>query len=274
MSPDRRLPPISSVATLGSPLTFAGQATAALLAATRSSAEVRYHPTMEAVWSALRSGEAESILLTAESTHVGMTEVAAEVLRDPELGVLAEVVIPYHCALLGKPGTQLEQVKHVTGHGSLLQCRAYLQRELPWADVAVHRANSAVAAKEVLDGDGTLAVVGSLAAAEQLGLAVLARDVDDGSRGSWWVIGRGAPPASTGTTAVLGATVQPGAWSEALCGASQWVLRSLMIEPSGQALHHYRTLAVWTTNAEKQPLTGPWEGRAQCRGRFNTLTVQ
>lgn len=266
--------PFSSVATLGGPDTFAGQATSAFLQASESDVTVEYRPTMEAVWSALRAGDAETILLTAESTHAGMTDVAGEVLRDPELTVLAEVVLPYHCALLGKPGTQLREVQHVTGHGSLVQCQGYLQRELPWADVAVHRENSVVAAREVLDGDGSLAVVGSLGAAKRLGLAILARDVDDGSRGAWWIIGRARRPAGTGRTAVIVARGEPGEWPGIGCQDGGWTLRSLMVEPTGEALHRFRTLSVWSTAEQSESLTRTWEEAATCRGRFNTVTVK
>jgi prephenate dehydratase len=266
--------PFSSVATLGGPDTFAGQATAALLRGLGSDVPVEYHPAMEAVWSALRSGEAEAILLTAESTHVGLTEVAAEVLRDPELSVLAEVVLPYHCALLGKPGAELRQVRRVTGHGSLAQCRGYLRRELPWAEVAVHRENSVVAAKEVLYGDGSVAVVGSLGAAERLGLAVLAQDVDGGSQGAWWVLGRGQPAADAGTTAVIGAKGGAGNWPAIGCEDGRWALRSLMVEPTGEGLHQYRTLAVWSTQNASESLTTAWTEVGICRGRFNTVTVK
>lgn len=266
--------PLSSVATLGGPHTFAGQATVALLQSLQSEAPVAYYPTMDALWSALRAGEAEAILLTAESTHVGMTEVAAEVMRDRELTVLAEVVLPYHCALLGKPGTQLRQVERVSGHGSLAQCRAYLRRELPWADVVVHRENSVVAAREVLAGDGSLAVVSSLGAAQVLGLAVLAEDVDDGSQGAWWVIGRDRPIGDTGTTAVVAAEGEAGSWPAIRCDDGGWELRSLLSEPTGEALHRFRTLAVWSTQDESKALTKAWKEAGICRGRFNTVRVK
>ena len=49
---------------------------------------------------------------------------------------------------------------------------------------------SPAAAAEVLAGDGDVAVVGTLLSAETNGLAVLARDIDRGSVGAWWIMSR------------------------------------------------------------------------------------
>lgn len=262
---------VKSIATLGGPTTFAAQATAAFLAGTGSAAEVSYYPTMDDVWQALRLGDADGLILTAESTHAGMTEVAREVLRDPELQVLGEVVLPYHCALLGKPGTALDQITRVTGHGSLAQCGGYLAEHLPQAEVAVHRANSAVAAQEVLAGDGSAAVVGTVASAAETGLEILARDVDDGSAGSWWLIGRASTVPAAGGTAVVEAAAGAGRWPLFSAG-DPWRLRSLLVGPSGQAIFQYSMLSAWTLRAPASAAAAPPAGRL--RGRFDSVIQQ
>lgn len=261
------------IGTLGSPQTFAGQATDAWCEVMGARPERRYYPSMDDVWRGLASEEVDGIVLTAESTHVGMTDVAARVLWEPELQVWGEVVLPYHCALLGKPGTDLRGVRQITGHGSLVQCRGYLRKELPSAKVAVHPENSGAAAREVLEGDGSLAVVGTLKAAEQLGLAVLARDIDDGSEGSWWIIGRKTTIPSSGTSIVAQSMLSDDVWPGAACGsAPRWRLRSLLVEPSHEAIFSYETLAVLTAldgGVDAVPPEG-W----RVRGRFNTAYVR
>lgn len=259
------------IGTLGGPSTFAGQATAAFIGGSDSTARVGYYPTMDGVWQALLTGEADGIILTAESTHAGMTDVARAVLRDPELRVLGEVVLPYHCALLGKPGASLDQITRVTGHGSLLQCRRYLARHLPRADVAVHKANSVAAAREVLEGDGSLAVVGSLAAASETGLAILAEDVDEGSCASWWLIGRVSAVPAHGTTTIVENTVGQDTWPAFLHGSEPWLLRSMLVEPSGQALFEYHTLTAWMLPAHEKAVVPPPHGRI--RGRFDSVLL-
>ena len=264
---------VGTIATLGGPSTFAGVATAAFLAGSGRAAWVSYYPTMDAVWQAMGSGDADAIILTAESTHAGMTDVSRAVLHDSELQVAGEVVLPYHCALLGKPGTSLDKITQVTGHGSLTQCGRYLARHLPRAKVAVHRANSAVAAREVLAGDGSVAVVGSLAAAAETGLEILAKDIDDGSLGSWWLIGRATTIPSLGDTAIVANVAGQDNWPFSPADGDPWRLRSLLIDPSGRALFEYHTLSAWTLRAAREPAAVP-PPAGRLRGRFDSVLQQ
>jgi prephenate dehydratase len=179
------------VATLGGPGTFAGQATRALVTREPELGPVQYLSTMDEIWAAVSSGAVDSCVLTSEATSTGLTEIARKLLvPGTGLHVNGEIVVPYHCMLLGKPGTRLDQIRLVLGHGSLVHCRRYLAQRLPRAEVRMHEQNSLAAAAEVLSGDGDIAVVGTLASAEANGLAVLARDVDDGSVGAWWIMSR------------------------------------------------------------------------------------
>jgi prephenate dehydratase len=179
------------VATLGGPGTFAGQATQAFLARDHTLGSVQYLPTMDEIWAAASSGAVDSAVLTSETTNTGLQEIAERLLaKETGLYVNGEVLVPYHCLLLGKPGTRVDQVRLVLGHGSLVHCRRYLGKHLPQAEVRMHEKNSLAAAAEVLAGDGGIAVVGTALSAQANGLAVLARDVDLGSVGAWWIMSR------------------------------------------------------------------------------------
>jgi prephenate dehydratase len=179
------------VATLGGPGTFAGQATRALVTRVPELGPVQYLSTMDEIWAAVSSGAVDSCVLTSETTNTGLAEIARKLLvPGTGLHVNGEIVVPYHCMLLGKPGTRLDQIRLVLGHGSLVHCRPYLAQRLPHAEVRMHEQNSLAAAAEVLSGDGDTAVVGTLASAEANGLAVLERDVDGASVGAWWIMSR------------------------------------------------------------------------------------
>ena len=179
------------VATLGGPGTFAGQATAVFLARTPELGPVQYLPTMDEIWAAVSSGAVDSAVLTSETTNTGLAEIAEHLLAPGTgLHVNGEILVPYHCLLLGKPGTKLDDIRLVLGHGSLVHCRRFLGEHLPQAEVRMHEKNSLAAAQEVLAADGATAVVGTELSAQSNGLAVLARDVDLGSVGAWWIMSR------------------------------------------------------------------------------------
>lgn len=179
------------MATLGGPGTFAGQATAAFTARLPEFGAVEYFATMDEVWAAVSSGAVDSAVLTSETTNTGLQEIARHLLAaEPDLYVNGEILVPYHCMLLGKPGTSLDRVRLVLGHGSLVHCRGFLAERLAQAEVRMHDQNSLAAAAEVLAADGDIAVVGTLVSAQANGLAVLARDIDRGSVGAWWLMSR------------------------------------------------------------------------------------
>lgn len=180
-----------SVGTLGGAGTFAGQATQVAMQRYPELRDVSYFPTMDDVWAAIADGRIDVGILTAETTRTGFTETARQLVgRSPEVYVLGEVVVPYRCMLLGKPGSSLDRIELVLGHGSIRQCEAFLRSKLPAARIQVHALNSLAAAEEVLSGDGTAAVVGTEQSGRQSGLVVLAADIDQGSEGTWWLMSR------------------------------------------------------------------------------------
>jgi prephenate dehydratase len=152
---------------------------------------VQYLPSVDKIWAAVSAGAVDSAVLTSETSNTGLEEIARYlVASEAALHVNGEILVPYHCMLLGKPGTRLDRIRLVLGHGSLVHCRGFLAQRLPQAEVRMHDQNSLAAAAEVLAGDGDTAVVGTLSSAGTNGLAVLERDIDRGSVGAWWLMSR------------------------------------------------------------------------------------
>jgi prephenate dehydratase len=178
-----------SVGTLGGPGTFAHQASVHLANMYPEMGELSYFPSMEGVWDAIESGKVDLVVLTEQTSRLGFADADARVATpDSKLWVYAAATVPYGCSLLVKDGTQLKDIDAVYGHGSIRQCRAWLDANLPGIPTAVHEKNSVEAAKEVAQGDGTKAVVGTMITADLTGLVPLAKDIDDGATGSWWAL--------------------------------------------------------------------------------------
>ncbi|GAA3611943.1 hypothetical protein GCM10022419_116150 [Nonomuraea rosea] len=243
------------VGTLGSELTFAGQATRALLGHRPGLAGPEYFPTMDGVVAALLDGRIDVGVLTSETSNTACTETATRILAGEGLFVSDEIVVPYHCALLGKRGSRLEHIKHVGGHGSIRQCRRFLEERLPAATVEIHRQNSVAAAREVLESDGSMAVIGTEAAARALGLEIIEPDIDDGSAGGWWALTT-ALEVSPGADHLAIRVEGSGELEEvlALLAPLGLAVRTITNAPTGE-IFRYRYLLILRTRSGG-PLTG------------------
>ncbi len=174
------------IGTLGSAATFAGEATASMRKHYPEFSEPVYFPSMDACWQELQRGTVDVVIIGAERTgqpHHGGPLIAHGFY------VIAELSQPLGCNLYVKPGTPQSRIRKITGHGSVFQCTAYLDREFPGVPREAHGLNSVEAAKAMMAGDGTLAVVGSHSLPRMVsGLEEIGTDIDDGAVASWWAV--------------------------------------------------------------------------------------
>ncbi len=172
--------------TLGSAATFAGEATARACEVYPGFGEVSYWPSMDALWDALARGAVDSIVIGIERT--GQPHEGHPLTQHPYV-VTGQLPLRIVCNLYVKPGTRKEDIRKITGHGSILQCKPYLDANFGGVPREVHALNSVAAAHDVLAGDGTLAVVGSRSVAQVVpGLEIFATGIDSGAISNWWVI--------------------------------------------------------------------------------------
>jgi prephenate dehydratase len=174
------------IGTLGGSATFAGEATEAIRAGYPEFSAPYYFKSMEDCWNELANGTVDAIVLGAERTgqpHHGSAVVARGFY------VMDMMALPLLCNLYVKPGTRRQSIRMITGHGSIMQCVPWLEEHFPGVPREMHSLNSVEAAKDVLVGDGTSAVVGSRSLIGAVpGLEVLAERIDDGSFSNWWLV--------------------------------------------------------------------------------------
>jgi prephenate dehydratase len=180
-----------TLGALGGPHTFNAQAAQRLMRHYPQFSEIVYFPTSEEVMQGALRGDVTAACAQEQTSrdgfHVGMQSRIAE--PGSRLYAVAEIAQAYHCSLLGKPGARVEQVRRILGHtGSVAHSRAWLERNLPGAAIEIVDTNSIGAARAVLDGDGSVASVGSADLAKELGLAEMFRDIDDGSAVNYWAV--------------------------------------------------------------------------------------
>lgn len=130
--------------------------------------------SFDAVIAAVERGAAELGVLPLANNAAGETGARKKIER-AFVRIASEHVLPVRMHLLGMPGSTLEDVRTVVSHPvALRQCA----RTLEALGLATDEAgNTAVAASQLTDP--ARAVLGSQAAAELYGLAILKRDVHD-----------------------------------------------------------------------------------------------
>lgn len=233
--------------TLGSAATFAGEATREMRGVYPMLSDPEFFPSMPACWKALEDGRIEALVIGIERTgqpHQGLPIVKSS------LHVIGQMALPLACNLYVRPGANATDIRKVTGHGSVHQCESYLERRFPGVPRVMHELNSVSAAKEILNGDGTVAVVGTKSLHEVVPeLEMLAANIDEGAAfASWWVIARNpilsAEPDFVVATLRAGGDGKLGALIEKIDGQG-FSLRAVAAFPVFTGLSVYDYLISW-----------------------------
>jgi len=210
--------------------------------------ETTPYPTVQATLEAVRSGEAGRAGVPIENSVEGaVTATLDELAAGHDLVICAEILLQVTFALLGRPGTHLEEIKTVGGHPHAQpQCRRWLAANLPAAEFRPTTSN-AEAARLAAAGQIGAALAGAFAA-RRYGLDVLVDGVNDhdGAVTRFVVVRKPGPmPARTGAdrTSLVAFLVEdhPGALAEIL---TEFAVRGVNLtrlesRPTGDALGRY-----------------------------------
>jgi prephenate dehydratase len=139
------------------------------------------YPSIGAVLTAVRTGEADRGVVPVESSVEGIvTATVDDLASGKDLLIVAETQLDIEFALLARAGTAIADIKTVGGHPQAEpQCRHWLAGNLP-SHEWVPQASNAEAARQVAEGRLDAALAGAFAAA-RYGLNVLVPAVHDRS---------------------------------------------------------------------------------------------
>ncbi len=133
-----------------------------------------YHvPTWEEAMQEVEAGRAAYAVLPIENSSAGAVSDNYDLLVKYNNYIVGEIFLTVNHALLGLPGSKLEDIRTVYSHPqALMQSSVYLNSNKQWSQVSL--ANTAAAAKKILeDQDPTQAAVASETAGRLYGLEVL-----------------------------------------------------------------------------------------------------
>ncbi len=146
------------------------------------SAQLIPFPSIPAVATAVVSGMVDEGVVAIENSIEGsVTDTLDLLIRESNLAIRQEIVLPIRHYLLAKQGTTAEKIKVIYSHPqALAQCRGFLERCFPKARME-GALSTAAGVQEVKKGDGVVAAVATRRAADIYQVEVLARDIQETS---------------------------------------------------------------------------------------------
>lgn len=166
--------------------------------------------------SAVKSGALDEGVVPLENSTEGAVSQILDLLAQEE-GVMfrGEIVLGVRHNLLVRPGTEIREIKKVLSHPqALAQCRGYLSRELPGAEIE-EATSTALAASIVAGSAGPWAAIGTELAASNYSLKIAVAEIQDSSQNAtrFIVLGRddAVPGNNCRTSIIVEARDRPGA---------------------------------------------------------------
>lgn len=260
------------VAYLGPPGTFTHMAVRAGFGADASALPCT---TIGGVFDSVAAGQAELGVVPIENSTEGSVGLTLDCLLESPLRVARELVLEVTHCLVGQHGERA-RYRRVASHPQALgQCRGWLARNLPSAEL-VPAASTAAAAHEAARDAATAAVASELSA-ELCGLTVVARSIQDRSPNvtRFVVIGHeDAPPTGHDRTSVVFSLPhQKGALLGALAAFERAGLNLTRIEsrPLPGRLWEYLFFADFEGHRAEPPVAAALGELSQLCGSFTVL---
>jgi chorismate mutase / prephenate dehydratase len=206
MAPDKPRP---RVAYMGPPRSFSHAAALRLFG---ESADYVVTRTIPDAVDAASDGTADVAIVPIENTIEGGVNATLDALFESELTICAEFVLEVELCLLAL-SSDLSQISRVASHPQPLgQCKQWLRRHLPEAELVV-TASTTSAAQDALEDPHTAAVGSRLAA--ELGLLIVRERIQDHEANAtrFLVVGKQltAPTGNDKTTLVFSTPHERGA---------------------------------------------------------------
>ena len=152
---------------------------AALKQITTPSDELIACANVTATLDAVRNGLADKALVPIENSVEGVVaRTLDELATGDALVIVAEITLPVAFALMVLPENAGKPIQRIATHPHAeAQCRTYIAREIPGAEI-IETPSTAAAAQGLASGNWDAAIAAEINA-EKLGLKIVAKDIGD-----------------------------------------------------------------------------------------------
>lgn len=179
-----------TIAYLGPEATFTHQA-----ALQRFGNSLRYLPlkTIAEVFAEVSKRHADFGVVPVENSTEGVVTHTLDMFMETELKIVAQILLPIsQCLISRAPRTRIKRL--YVHPQSLAQCRLWLQRHFPEAEIIETASNARSAELAAREKDA--GAIAGLLAAEKYGLPVLEHNIQDSAENAtrFLVLGRQSPP--------------------------------------------------------------------------------
>lgn len=138
-------------------------------------------PTFEALFASLDQRVADNVLSPIENSLAGTVHAACDLMRESELSICGEVILPIRLNLIACPGARFENIKAVESHPvALAQCERFFAAHPHIRRFATEDTAGSVA-RLVAQGDTTRAAIAGQRAAQVYGGTILRERLEDHS---------------------------------------------------------------------------------------------
>jgi len=158
-------------------------------------------PTIYDCVLAVQEGTAERAFVPIENALEGSVNATLDALavETEDVAIVGEHVHPIHTCLIAREPLGLGAIETVVSHPQAIgQCTHFLRTRLAQARVVAASSTAEAVRAVAAQDDGAQAALGTRAAAERYGCAVLCADVDDAAGNETrfvWLARRSTPPA-------------------------------------------------------------------------------
>ena len=173
---------MSKIAYLGPLGTFCEEAACKFIIGGTNDWELLPCNSILDVFASVHRGEVDTGIVPIENSCEGSVNQTLDLLANEyDLKITGEIILPVQQNLLTKPGVEVKDICRVLSHPqALAQCREYLYRKIPGAEL-VEVTSTAEAARQVALTGEVWAAIGTSGAAGAYGLTVLVPQINDHS---------------------------------------------------------------------------------------------